>query len=200
MKRLTAGFAFAFALLSCLLMNSALADGSTRDVLMNAYQKMMDARYVADSVSTDAKGRKTNSTLEFDTMQRFRATTDDTAIVVVPEGTWMRSGNGEWMQPPIDMSAMFKRMLPMVMDDVRSGTSNIKDEGSRDVGSQQLRVISFDVNTKVMGFSVSSHNTVFLDGSGKIVRSESDSTAMGQKSHTVQTIRYDDSIRISAPK
>ena len=198
MKRLTAGLAV--ALLTCLLMNSALADGSARDALLNAYQKMIDARYVADSVSTDAKGRKSNSTLEFDSMNRFRATTDDSAVVVLPEGTWMRSGNGDWMQPPVDMSGMFKRMLPMVMEEVRSGISNVKDEGMRNIDGQDLRAISYDVNTKVMSISVSSHNTVFLDGSGKIVRSESDSTAMGQKSHTVQTIRYDDSIRISAPK
>ena len=198
MKRLTTGFAV--ALLACLFMHSALADGSAHDTLLNAYQKMIDARFVSDSVSTDGKGRKTNSKVEFDSMNRFRATTDDTAIVVLPEGTWMRSGNGEWMQPPIDMSGMLKRMLPMALDEVRSGTSNVKDEGMRNVEGQDLRAISYDVNTKVMGFSVSSHNTVFLDGSGKIVRSESDSTAMKQKSHTVQTIRYDDSIRISAPK
>ena len=198
MKRLTAGFAV--ALIACLFMHSALADGSAHDVLLNAYQKMIDARFVSESVSTDAKGRKTNSKVEFDSMNRFRATTDDTAIVVLPEGTWMRSGNGEWIQPPIDMSGMLKRMLPMAMDEVRSGTSNVKDEGMRNVEGQDLRAISYDVNTKVMGFSVSSHNTVFIDGSGKIVRSESDSTAMKQKSHTVQTIRYDDSIRISAPK
>jgi hypothetical protein len=51
-----------------------------------------------------------------------------------------------------------------------------------------------------MGFSVSSHNKVFIDESGRVVRSESDSEAMGNKSHTVQTIHYDDSIRISAPQ
>ena len=197
MKRLTIGFAV--ALLACLLTNSAFADGGARDALLNASQKMIDARYVADTLSTDAKGRKTNSKLEFDSMKRFRATTDDTAIVVLPEGTWMRSGNGDWIQPPMDMSGMFKRMLPMVMDEVRSGISNVKYEGARNIDGQDFRAISYDVNTKVMGFSVSSHNTVFLDAGGKIVRSESDSTAMGQKSHAVQTIRYDDSVRISAP-
>lgn len=178
----------------------AAADDGARDVLFAAYQKMVDSRFVSESVSTDAKGRKTNSKVEFDSMKRFRATTDDTAIVVLPEGIWMRSGKDDWIQPPIDMSAMVKRMLPMAMDEVRSGTSNVKDEGMRNIDGQDLRAISYDTNTKIMGFSVSSHNTVFIDGSGKIVRSESDSTAMKQKSHVVQTIRYDDSIRISAPK
>lgn len=190
----------ALALLACLFTLPALADGDARDALFNAYQKMVSAHYVADTVTIDGKGQKSNSTLEFETMNRFRATTGDTAMVILPEGVWMRSGNGEWMQPPIDMSAMFKGMLPMAMDEVRSGTTNVKDEGMRTIDGQQLRAISYDVNNKVMGISVSSHNTVFLDGSGKIVRSESDSTVMKQTSHTVQTIRYDDSIRVTAPR
>ncbi|MGB3048881.1 hypothetical protein [Dokdonella sp.] len=190
----------ALALLACLSTLPALADGAARDALFNAYQKMVSAHYVADTVTIDGKGRKSNSTLEFETMNRFRATTGDTAMVVLPEGVWMRSGNGEWMQPPIDMSAMFKGMLPMAMDEVRSGTTNVKDEGMRTINGQDLRAISYDVDSKVMGISVSSHNTVFLDDSGKIVRSESDSTVMKQTSHTVQTLRYDDSIRVTAPR
>ena len=197
MKRVTAGLAA--IVLMCLLMNPVLADGSAGDALFTAYQKMLDSRYVADTVSTDAKGRQTKTRVEFDSMTRFRATTDDSAFVVLPEGVWMRSGNGEWMQPPFDMSGMIKHMLPMAMDEVRAGTSNIKDEGVRTVDGQDLRAISYAVNTRVMGISVSSQNTVFLDGSGRIVRSESDSTAMKQKTHAVQTIRYDDSIRITAP-
>ena len=190
----------ALALLACLSTLPALADGDARDALFNAYQKMVSAHYVADTVTIDGKGQKSNSTLEFETMNRFRATTGDTAMVILPEGVWMRSGNGEWMQPPIDMSAMFKGMLPMAMDEVRSATTNVKDEGMRTINGQDLRAISYDVDSKVMGISVSSHNTVFLDDSGKIVRSESDSTVMKQTSHTVQTIRYDDSIRVTAPR
>ncbi|MBL0221927.1 MAG: hypothetical protein IPQ17_04065 [Xanthomonadales bacterium] len=190
----------ALALLACLSALPALADGDARDALFNAYQKMVSAHYVADTVTVDGKGQKSNSTLEFETMNRFRATTGDTAMVVLPEGVWMRSGNGEWMQPPIDMSAMFKGMLPMAMDEVRSATTNVKDEGMRTINGQDLRAISYDVDSKVMGISVSSHNTVFLDDSGKIVRSESDSTVMKQTSHTVQTLRYDDSIRVTAPR
>jgi hypothetical protein len=161
---------------------------------------MMNARYAADSLSTDAKGRETRSKVEFDSINRFRATTDQTSFIVTPEGTWMRNGNSDWIKPPVDMSAMFKRLLPATIEDIQSGTSNVSDEGSRTIDGVSTRVISYDVNTKIMGFSVSSHNTVFIDESGHVVRSESDSEAMGNKSHTVQTIRYDDSIRISAPE
>lgn len=188
-----------FALSCVVLPATAAADGSARDVLFAAYQKMLDSRYAADSVSTDPKGRETHSQVEFDTINRFRATTNDTAIVVLPEGTWMRSGKGEWMQPPIDMSGMFKNLIPSTLDEMRSGTSNIKDEGAQTIDGSSVRVISYDVATRIMGISVASHNTVFIDDSGRVIRSISDGTAMGRKTHTVQNVRYDDSIRISAP-
>ncbi len=181
------------------LPSMAAAEGSARDVLFAAYQKMIDSRYVAESVSTDEKGRKTNSKVEFDTISRFRATTNNTAFVVLPEGTWMRSGKGDWMQPAIDMSGMFKRLIPSTLDEIRSGTSNIKDEGAETIDGNSVRAISYDVATRIMGISVASHTTVFIDGSGRVVRSISDGTAMGHTTHTVQNVRYDDSIRISAP-
>ena len=191
--------AVALALTCFVGATTAWADGSARDTLFNAYQKMLNARYVADTVSSDAKGRETTSKVEFDTIKRFRATSPQASFIVLPEGTWMRSGNGEWTQPPIDMSAMVKRLVPAALDDVRAGTSNIKDEGTKSIDGQETRVISYDVNTKIMNFNVSSHNTVYIDASGHIVRSESDSTAMGHTSHSVQTIRYDDSVKITAP-
>lgn len=186
--------------LSCaLIATPAAADGSASDALFAAYQKMINSSYAADSISTDAKGKETRSNVEFENISRFRANTGETSFIVLPEATWMRTGNGQWMKPPIDMSAMFKRLIPSTIADIRAGTSNIKDEGMQTVDGNNARVISHDVNTKIMGITVSSHNKVFIDDSGKVIRSESDSTAMGHKSHTVQTVRYDDSIRISAP-
>lgn len=200
MSRIATLVVAAFLAIACAVFPAtATADGSARDVLFAAYQKMLNSRYAADSISTDAEGRETRSKVEFDSISHFRATTPEASFIVVPEGTWMRSGNGEWMQPPIDMSGMLKRLLPSTLEDIRAGTSNIKDEGAQTIDGKSVRAISYDVNTKVMGISVSSNNMVYIDDDGQVVRSESDSTAMGHASHTVQTIRYDDSIRISAP-
>ncbi|MGB0134477.1 hypothetical protein, partial [Dokdonella sp.] len=140
------------------------------------------------------------SKVEFDTSQRMSVTTDAISLIILPEGTWMRSGGGDWSKPPIDMSAMVKRLVPSTIEEVRAGTSNVKDLGMQSVDGQELRAISYDVNTKIMGIAVSSQNVAYLDASGHIVRSVSDGEAMGRKSHTVQTIRYDDSIRITAPR
>lgn len=176
-----------------------LAAGDASSALFDAYAKMINSRCVAETVSSDAKGRENRSQVEFDTIKRIRVTTDQASFIVLPEGTWMRTGGGEWTKPPIDMSAMFKRLVPSTLEEIRAGTRNIRDEGMQTVDGQNLRAVSYDVNTQVMGIDVSSHNTVFIDASGRIVRSVSDGEAMGHKTHSVQTIRYDDSIRISAP-
>ena len=193
---------FATALVLAALCSSAgpvLAAGDASSALFDAYARMINSRCVAETVATDAKGRESRSQVEFDTINRIRVSTDQASFIVLPEGTWMRTGGGEWTKPPIDMSAMFKRLVPSTLEEIRAGTRNIRDEGMQTVDGQNLRAVSYDVNTQVMGIDVSSHNTVFIDASGRIVRSVSDGEAMGHKTHSVQTIRYDDSIRISAP-
>ena len=200
MPRLARLFATALVLAAfCSGAGPVLAAGDASSALFDAYAKMINSRCVAETVATDAKGRESRSQVEFDTINRIRVSTDQASFIVLPEGTWMRTGGGEWTKPPIDMSAMFKRLVPSTLEEIRAGTRNIRDEGMQTVDGQNLRAVSYDVNTQVMGIDVSSHNTVFIDASGRIVRSVSDGEAMGHKTHSVQTIRYDDSIRISAP-
>ena len=200
MPRLARLFATALVLAAlCSGAGPVLAAGDASSALFDAYAKMINSRCVAETVATDAKGRESRSQVEFDTINRIRVSTDQASFIVLPEGTWMRTGGGEWTKPPIDMSAMFKRLVPSTLEEIRAGTRNIRDEGMQAVDGQNLRAVSYDVNTQVMGIDVSSHNTVFIDASGRIVRSVSDGEAMGHKTHSVQTIRYDDSIRISAP-
>ena len=200
MPRLARLFATALVLAAlCSGAGPVLAAGDASSALFDAYAKMISSRCVAETVATDAKGRESRSQVEFDTINRIRVSTDQASFIVLPEGTWMRTGGGEWTKPPIDMSAMFKRLVPSTLEEIRAGTRNIRDEGMQTVDGQNLRAVSYDVNTQVMGIDVSSHNTVFIDASGRIVRSVSDGEAMGHKTHSVQTIRYDDSIRISAP-
>jgi len=178
----------------------ASADAGAEQSLFSAYQTMLGSRCATETLSRDEKGRETRTHTEFDTLERIRVSTDQVSFVILPEGTWMRSGDGDWMQPPIDMSAMFKALLPMTINEVRSGTRNIKDEGMKTIDGATLRAVSYDLSTTIMGITVNSHVTAYLDEAGRIVRSESDGEAKGRKSHVVQTIRYDDSIRISAPK
>jgi hypothetical protein len=62
-----------------------------------------------------------------------------------------------------------------------------------------VHAYTYSVDTTMMGIHVTSTNRIFVNASGQIVHAESDGEAMGQKSHTTQDIRYDDSIRVAAP-
>ncbi len=185
----------AIVLLSLLAPGLALADA--RADLVSAYQKMMDGRFESQTVTSDG-GKEQRIVAQYDTMRRVHLTTPDTEIVMIPEGTWMRAGD-EWMQPPFDMSGMFKHLMPTTAEQLQSGLSNVKDEGMQSVDGKSLRAISYDQKMSVMGIDVTSHNKAFLDPGGRIVRAESTGEAMGRKSSTVQTIRYDDSIRVEKP-
>jgi hypothetical protein len=110
----------------------------------------------------------------------------------------MRTGK-EWMKPPIDMSGMVKQFVPKSIDDMRTATKSASDDGMTTWSGQPVHAYTYSVDTTMMGIHVTSTNRIFVNASGQIVHAESDGEAMGQKSHTTQDIRYDDSIRVAAP-
>jgi len=190
-----------FALVALVLAGLVLgaptfAHADAKADLVAAQQKMLDSRYVAEIVSTSG-GEETRVEGRFDTIKRIHMITPQAEVIVVPEGTWLKAG-GSWMKSPMDMSATMKRFMPD-MSGIEDTISNINDEGMQKVGDLSLRAISYDQEVTVMGQTVKSHSRVFLDGTGRVVRSESTGSAMGQSTSSVQTIRYDDSLRVNPP-
>ena len=185
---------------AALVFAPALALADAAGDLHEAYARAMKARYAAETVSTDESGKQTRSSARFDTSERIRITTETGGFIVLPEGTWMQAGaGGAWQKPPFDLGGMIKQLVPKTLDDMRANARNVKDEGMKTVDGASLRAISYDYDSKVMGISVSTHTIAYLDGSGRIVRSESDGVALGRKTRSVQTLRYDDSIRVDPP-
>ncbi|HJT99020.1 MAG TPA: hypothetical protein VJ696_11965 [Rhodanobacteraceae bacterium] len=175
---------------------SALAADAREDVF-KAFQKMMGSRFSVD-ITTAAGDDTMRSHGEYDTVQRIHFKNDRMEMIVVPEGTWMRTGS-EWTRPPVDMSGMVRQFVPKTIDDLRAGTKSATDEGMSSWNGIPVHVYGFVVDTTVMGIHVTSSNRIYVDASGRIVHSEGDGEAMGRKSHTTQDIRYDDSIRVTAP-
>jgi hypothetical protein len=191
-----AGFAMTFVLLCVPL--SAHADA--RADLHAAYAKMLSSRFATTTVATGEDGKAMHSSAEFETSERIRVTTDTGGFIILPEGTWVRSGaDGAWSKPPMDLGGMIKQMLPQSLDDIRDSAKNVRDDGVRQVDGAPLRAIRYDLDTKVMGIAVSAQTVAYLDAGGRLVRSESDGVAMGRKTRSVQTIRYDDGIRVTPP-
>lgn len=188
----------AVALAGFALVSVAAHAADARDDVFKAYQKLMASRFAVD-INTTGESGTMKSHGEYDTVDRIHFKNDKMEMIVVPEGTWMKTGK-DWMQPPMDMSGMVKQFVPKSIDDLRAMTKNAADQGATTWNGQSVHAYSYDVDTTVMGIHVASTNKIFLNGSGQIVHAESDGQAMGKKSHTTQDVRYDDSIRVNPPK
>lgn len=186
-----------FVVCAVLLAASHIADAASMDPVIAAYHKMENGHFRTEAMITDDKGKVTNSKAEFETMERIHVTSPRSEIIMLPEGTWMRTGD-KWMKPPVDMSALVKSFRPMGEDMLRAAT-NVTDNGTTTWQGQPAHSYTYDTDTTVMGIHASAHTTVYLSAAGTVLGSESDSEALGRKSHTVQKVIYDEAVRVHAP-
>ena len=189
---------WAVALSGFALASLAAHAADARDDVFKAYQKLMGSRFAVDMDTTSDSGAM-KSHGEYDTVERIHFKNDKMEMIVIPEGTWMKTGK-DWMQPPMDMSGMVKQFIPKSIDDLRASTKNAVDQGATTWNAQNVHAYTYEVDTTIMGIHVTSTNKIYVNASGQIVHAESEGQAMGRKSHTTQDIRYDDGIRVNAPK
>jgi hypothetical protein len=190
------GFCWVAAGSVLMVPNFARADAKAD--IAASYQKMLKARSRAETTLTDDKGKVTHSTTEFDTLQRIHAKSDHGEFVVLPDGMWMKMG-AQWSKPPVDMSGMVKQFVPLGEEVLRS-SKNVADDGATTWQGQSAHAYSYDTDMSVMGMHVTGHTKLYLNAAGQVIGSETDSVAMGHKTHAVQSISYDDSIRVNAPQ
>ena len=187
----------AVALAGLVFASAGVTAADAREDIFKAYQKMMGARF-AVGMSTVSGGKTTKAHSEYETVERIHLKTDSMELIVLPEGTWMRAG-GAWTQPPVDMSGMVKQFIPKSIDDLRAATKSATDDGMTTWSGQPMHAYTYAIDTKVMGIHVTSTNKIFVNTAGQIVHAQSNGEAMGKQSQTTQDIRYDDSIRVTAP-
>lgn len=166
--------------------------------LMSAWSKMLDSRFSMEATNTSGKGETTNMQARYDTFERIHMTMDNMEFITLPEGTWINM-NGKWMKPPFNASSMVNKAVMQSAADMRENISDVVDHGMVDVDGKSLRAISFTQTASFMGMKSTADTKMFIDSSGRIVRTESDSKARRNTDHSVQTITYDDSIRVSPP-
>jgi hypothetical protein len=187
----------AAAALVSVLGTAAVHAADARDEVFKAYQKMMGSKFAVD-ITTTSGDTTMKSHGEYDTVDRIHFKNDKMEMVVIPEGTWMKTGVS-WTKPPVDMGGMVKQFIPKSIDDMRAGTKSATDDGMTMWNGQPVHGYTYSIDTTMMGIHVTSTNKIFVNAAGQIVHAESEGEAMGHKSHTVQDIRYDDSIKVNAP-
>jgi hypothetical protein len=167
------------------------------DPVVAAYHKMQTAHFRAGMTMTDSKGKVTKGSSEYEGMERIHMNIDGQEMILLPGVTWMRT-DGQWTKSPIDMSAMVKRMEPMG-EEMLHNAKNVRDEGLTTFNGRTAHAYSMDVDMSMLGIRSTSHNKVYLNSTGQLIGMESNGEAMGHTSHAVQSITYDDSIRVQAP-
>ncbi len=187
----------AASLFGLLLASTAASAADARDDVFKAYQKMMGSKFTID-ITTTTGSDTLKSHGDYDTVERIHFRNDKMEMIVLPEGTWMRTGK-EWTKPPVDMGGMVKQFVPRSIDDMKAVTKSATDDGMTTWNGTPVHAYSYAVDTTMMGTHVTSTNRIFVNASGQIVHVESDGEAMGRKSHTTQDVKYDDGIKVSAP-
>jgi len=198
MRTFLCRFPIVMSLAGLVLASMSASAADAREDIFKAYQKMMNSRFSVD-MTTTSNGKTSKAHTDYDTVERIHLKSDQMEMIVLPEGTWMRTG-GQWTKPPMDMSGMVKQFIPKSIDDMRAATKSASDDGATTWNSQPVHAYTYDVDTTVMGIHVNSKNKIYVNAAGQIVHAESSGEAMGQTSQTSQDIRYDDSIRVNAPQ
>lgn len=131
---------------------------------------------------------------------RIRSLTQGTEFIVVPGGTWMKSG-GSWMRMPMDMSAMTKAFSEQAMREGLQSIANAEVLGTEEVGGRKARVYAYDQSGTIMGIRSESRVKAWIDDATDLVlRMEVDGKAMGQSSRTINDYDWDAKISIEAPE
>ena len=175
----------------------ALAGATSLEPVLQAFHKLGQSRVHSETTITDDKGKVIQTSADFDTLDRIHTKTDHGEFIILPEGSWMKMG-GNWNQPPIDLRAMVKAFMPLGEDVIRTA-KNVSDDGATTFNGQPAHAYSYDTDTTIMGMHITGHSKVYLSAAGLVIGSETDSVARGNKSHSVQNIRYDDTIRVKPP-
>src|SRR5258708_37813012 len=134
---------------------SLTASAASLDPVIAAYHKMDNAHFRSDTTSTDEQGTVTASKVEFETLDRIHLTSPRVEIIMLPGGTWMRTG-GNWNKPPIDMSGMIKNYRPLGEEALRSA-KNVIDNGMTVFQGQPAHSWTYDVDMAVMGIPAEPH-------------------------------------------
>ena len=78
---------------------------------------------------------------------------------------------------------------------------SVEDLGTEDLDGKRVRIYQLEQTMTIVGVESSSSTRLYVDvASGRPVRQEIESRAMGRSSRTVQTLEYLADLKIDAPE
>ncbi len=189
------------AVLALLVSSAAMA--APKDEVFAAWEAMFAAKSYRARIETTVNGQVFQQVVEVVLPGRMRMTGGPAGdMVVTPEGAWMKPPGEDWIQAPAATSALGKQFLSRdFIEQAKAGVRSVEALGTEDLEGKPTRTYQVEQTMTIVGVESSSTTKLFVDvASGRPVRQEIESTAMGRSSRTVQTLEYLADLKIDAPK
>lgn len=176
----------------------AQAAAGPREDVMAAFEKAMARDAYRATSTTDADGSTVETLISFRKPGSFHMRNPQTEVIVLPEGTWMKSG-GEWMQLPMDMSSMIQGMTLTAMKQAASLIQQVEARGSEAVAGCDSTLYAYRTEGKVMGINASADvELAVCDDTGLPIRVVSSDPRT--QARTTLVYDYDTPVEIRAPR
>ncbi len=178
----------------------AFADAKA-DVIA-AWDAMVKARSYSTNVVTTAGDQVITQTVDVifpDSTRIVGGPLGD--VVVTPEGAWQKAPGKEWAVAPDYIGTMTRQFMGKAfLDQAKAGVTEAKALPDSTLGGRAVKVYQVEQTITVMGIQSESSTRLYVDASsGRPVRQEIDSVAMGKSSKVVQDISYVPDLKIESP-
>jgi outer membrane lipoprotein-sorting protein len=141
---------------------SAPAWADPQQELVAAFQKAMDKGAFSATVQTEGR-RATTVEMRVQLPDRFHMKTEDTEMIILPQGTWMNA-NGQWMQFPMNMSKMIEGYSQRGIDEGIASLRDVRVIGNETVAGCDSTIYAYRTSGKLMGVDSSSNAEVAVCG------------------------------------
>lgn len=186
------------------LLAASHASADPKTEVFAAWDAMVAAKSYRAEMETTAAGQTFKQTIEVIIPDHFRMYGGPGGeMILTPEGAWMKfPGQDAWMDAPPGTTEMARQfMSPEFIEQAKAGIRSVESLGTESVGDRETRVYQVEQVMTMMGIESKTSSRLYVDtASGRPVRQEIESEAMGQRSSTRQEIRYVADLEIVAPK
>ncbi len=185
-----------------LLATATAAHADPKAEVFAAWDAMIAAKSYRASIETTANDQVFKQTIEMIIPERMRMTGGPGGdFVITPEGAWIKIPGQGWTDAPPGTSAMSKQfMSPEFVVKAKAGVKSVKALGAESIGDRDVKTYQIEQVMTMMGIESRSTTKLFVDAkTGRPVRQEVESAAMGRSSRTVQDIEYVADLQINSP-
>lgn len=185
------------------LLASSTALAAPKDEVFAAWEAMFAAKSYRARIETTVNDQVFQQVVDVVLPGRMRMSGGPAGdMVVTPEGAWMKPPGEGWTQAPAATSALGKQFLSRdFIEQAKAGVQSVEDLGTEDLDGKRVRIYQLEQTMTIVGVESSSSTRLYVDvASGRPVRQEIESRAMGRSSRTVQTLEYLADLKIDAPE